>query len=183
MALKRLTFSPVPNRIATALVLALLLGGCGMSVDGINNPLPRMGKEKAEEWARHWTESMARTARAEIQPQTDPDVPAANFTNCVGKNNESADDGRFTLDYSVRAKLLKEQHAEAIRAIRDTLTKKGFEIQGYRSDPSKDPANLVDAKHPKDHQFVSAGDVTDELLVLIVTTPCLLPPGAEQQQF
>ncbi|MFE3600282.1 hypothetical protein [Streptomyces sp. NPDC059142] len=142
-----------------------------------------MSKEKAEEWARHWTESMARTARAEIKPETDPDVPAASFTNCIGKNGESADDGRFTLNYSVRAKLPADQHAEAIRAIRDTLKEKGFEIQGYRSDPSKDPANLVDARHPKDHQSISAEDLNDELLVLIVNTPCLLPPGAEQRQF
>ncbi|MFE4057790.1 hypothetical protein ACFXP3_16085 [Streptomyces sp. NPDC059096] len=142
-----------------------------------------MSKEKAEEWARHWTESMARTAQAEIEPETDPELPAASFTNCVGKDNEVADDGRFTLRYSVRAKLAKAQHAEGVRAIRDTLKEQGFEIQGYRSDPTKDPANLVDAKHPKDQQFVSAGDVTDELLTLIVVTPCLLPPGAEQRQF
>ncbi|MFJ2558733.1 MULTISPECIES: hypothetical protein [unclassified Streptomyces] len=154
-----------------------------MSDGAINDPLPRMSREKAEEWAMHWTGSMARTANAEIQPETDPELPAAKFTDCVGKNNEVVDDGRFTLRYSVRAKLPKAQHPEAIRAIRDTLKEKGFEIQGYRSDPTKDPANLVDATHPKDHQFVSAGDVTDELLTLIVVTPCLLPPGAEQKQF
>lgn len=154
-----------------------------MSDDGINDPLPRMSKKKAEEWAKHWTESMARTAKAEIEPETDPELPAAKFTNCIGQNGESADDGRFTLRYSVRAKLPKEQHAEAIRAIRDTLKQKGFEIQGYRSNPSKDPANLVDARHPKDQQSISAEDLNEELIVLIVSTPCLLPPGAEQKQF
>ncbi|MFJ5102439.1 hypothetical protein [Streptomyces sp. NPDC088554] len=142
-----------------------------------------MSKPRAEEWARHWAQSMARTAKAEIQPETDPELPAAHFTECIGKNNEITDDGRFTLRYSVRAKLARAQHADAIRAIRDTLEEKGFEIVGYRSDPSKDPANLVDAKHPKDRQFVSAGDVSDNLLTLIVSTPCLLPPGAEQQQW
>ncbi|MGS2589714.1 hypothetical protein [Streptomyces hebeiensis] len=154
-----------------------------MSDDSINDPLPRMSKEKAETWARHWVESMARTAKAEIEPEADPELPPANFTNCVGKNNEVSEDGRYTLHYSVRAKLPKDRHADAIRAIKDTLTDKGFKIQGYRSDPSKDPANLVDATHPKDQQFVSAGDVTDNLIVLIVNTPCLLPPGAKQQQF
>ncbi|MFJ7998523.1 hypothetical protein ACIQ7D_15460 [Streptomyces sp. NPDC096310] len=180
MALKRPFSSTVLRRGTTALVLTLVLGGC-MSDSGINDPLPRMSKEKAEEWARHWTESMARTAQAEIEPETDPELPAANFTNCIGKNGESADDGRFTLRYSVRAKLPRERQAEAIRAVRDTLKEKGFEIQGYRSDPSKDPANLVDAKHPKDHQFVSAGDLDDKRIVLIVSTPCLLPPGVKQQ--
>ncbi|MER7998068.1 hypothetical protein [Streptomyces sp. NPDC095613] len=142
-----------------------------------------MSREETEEWARHWTESMARTAKAEIESETDPELPAANFTNCVGANGESADDGRFTLRYSVRAKLAKSQHAEGIRAIRDTLKQKGFEIQGYRSDPSKDPANLVDASHPEDRHSVSAEDLNEELIVLIVNTPCLLPPGAKQQQF
>ncbi|MFD9488634.1 hypothetical protein ACFWBX_32660 [Streptomyces sp. NPDC059991] len=84
----------------------------------------------------------------------------------------------------MRATLPRAQHAEAIRDIRDirdALKSQGFEIQGYRSDPSKDPANLVDATHPKEHHFVSAGDVAENLLVLIVATPCLLPPGAKQQ--
>ncbi|AXG82784.1 hypothetical protein DVK44_20770 [Streptomyces paludis] len=154
-----------------------------MSDNGINDPLPRMSKVKAEEWARHWTESMARTAKAEIQPETDPELSAASFTHCVGERDEVAGDGRFTLRYSVRAKLPKKQHAQAIRAIRDTLKRKGFEIVGYRSDASKNPANLVDAKHPEDHQAISAEDIDDSLLVLIVNTPCLLPPGVSQQQF
>ncbi|MFE3738064.1 hypothetical protein [Streptomyces sp. NPDC059134] len=180
MALKRPLSSTMLRRGTTALALTLFLGGC-MSDGGINDPLPRMSKEKAEEWARHWTESMARTAQAEIESETDPDLPAAKFTDCVGKNNEVADDGRFTLRYSVRAKLPRERQAEAIRAVRDTLKAKGFEIQGYRSDPSKDPVNLVDAKHPKDHQFVSVEDLDDKRILLVVSTPCLLPPGVEQQ--
>ncbi|WP_286253580.1 hypothetical protein [Streptomyces graminofaciens] len=151
----------------------------GQSDKEANAPLPRMTKEKAEAWAKHWTESMARTAKAEIAPGT----ATANFTNCLGKKNESADDGRFTLSYNARVKLPKKQHAEAIRAIRDALKKQGFEIVGYRSDSKQKPANLVDAKHPTDHQFVSAGDVTDELLTLVVSTPCLLPPDAKQQEF
>lgn len=154
-----------------------------MADDTANDPLPRMSKEKAEEWARHWAESLARTAKAEIEPETDPDLPAAKFTNCIGKNGESADDGRFTLRYDVRAKLPQGQHAAAIRSIRDTLKEKGFEIQGYRSDPKKDPANLVDAKHPEDHQFISAEDLNEQVLGLSVSTPCLLPPGVEQKQF
>ncbi|MFD4814567.1 hypothetical protein, partial [Streptomyces sp. NPDC058418] len=170
MDLKRLVLSPALRRSTTALALALLLGGCGMSDDGINDPLPRMSKKKAEEWARHWTGSMARTAKAEIEPETDPELPAAKFSDCIGRSGESADDGRFTLRYSVRAKLPKEQHANAIRAIRDTLKQKGFQIVGYRSDPSKDPANLVDANHPKDRQSVSVEDLNEELILLIVST-------------
>lgn len=172
---------PMFRGVSLALALVLLLGGCvsGVGNEEANAPLPRMSTKKAEAWAKHWTESMARTAKAEIVL----DTVTANFTNCIGRNGESADDGRFTLSYNVRAKLPKEQHAEGIRAIRDALKARGFEILGYRSDPKVKPANLVDAKHPQHRQFVSAEDVTDELLVLLVTTPCLLPPDAKQQEF
>ncbi|MEU6015257.1 hypothetical protein ABZ826_14760 [Streptomyces sp. NPDC047515] len=34
-----------------------------------------------------------------------------------------------------------------------------------------------------DQQFVSVGSVGKDLLVFIVSTPCLLPPGVDQQQF
>ncbi|MFJ1913980.1 hypothetical protein ACIOGX_18895 [Streptomyces sp. NPDC088147] len=155
----------------------------GDAGDDVNAPLPRMSKEKAEQWAKHWTVSMARTAKAEIVPETDPDLPAAKFTNCIGKNNESADDGRFTLRYSVRAKLPQPQHAEAVSAVRDALQKQGLEIQDFRTDPKVSPPNLLYAKHPEDHQFISVRDSDEEHLVLIVSTPCLLPPGAEQKQF
>ncbi|WP_244176733.1 hypothetical protein [Streptomyces albus] len=165
------------GKISLVLASVLLLGAC-MSEDSINDPLPRMSKEKAEKWAKHWTESMARTAKAEIVPKSH----TANFSKCIGKNNEIADDGRFNLSYHIRAKLSKERHADAIRAVRDKLEEEGFEIVGYRSDPKVRPANLVDAKHPKQRHFVSAGDVSDDLLTLIVRTPCLLPPGVKQQQ-
>ncbi|MFE2937471.1 hypothetical protein ACFXKG_00110 [Streptomyces sp. NPDC059255] len=174
----------VMRQSIAVLALTLLLGGCmSEGENSANAPLPRMGKKKAEEWARHWTESMARTAKAEIEPGTDPEVPAANFTNCTGKNGESADDGRFTLRYSVRARLPQSQHAEAVRTIRDTLKEQGLEIQDFRSDPTASPPNLLYARHPANHQFISVRDSDEERLVLIVSTPCLLPPGAEQQQF
>ncbi|GAA3393750.1 hypothetical protein GCM10017752_36070 [Streptomyces roseoviridis] len=171
---------PTIRRASLALVptLALLLGGC-VSSDGKNDPLPRMSKAEAEAWAEHWTESMARTAEAEIIPAD----RQANFHDCSGKNGESADDGRFVLMYDARAKLPRARQAAGIRAIKAELEKRGFEIVGYRSDPTMDPANLVDAKQPKERFFVSAGDLDDELITLIVHTPCLLPPGVEQQEF
>lgn len=168
------------RRAALALVptFVLLLGGC-VSDDGKNDPLPRMSREKAEAWARHWTESMARTAEAEIVPGS----PDAGFTNCVGKGNESPSDGRFTLMYNAHARLPRAQQAAGVRAIKNELEKQGFEVVGYRSDPALDPVNLVDARHPKDRFFVSAGDLDDKLITLVVHTPCLLPPGVEQQEF
>lgn len=171
---------PVIRRASLALVpvLVLLLGGC-VSDEAKNDPLPRMSKQKAEEWAEHWTSSMARTAEAEVVAST----RQANFSNCLGKGGESASDGRFTLRYNLRAKLPRDRQAAGIRAIKDELEKQGFEIQGYRSDPAKDPVNLVDARQPEQRFAVSAEDLDDQLIVLVVSTPCLLPPDVEQQEF
>ncbi|MDT0318439.1 hypothetical protein [Streptomyces millisiae] len=138
-----------------------------------------MSREDAEAWATHWTESMARTAQAEI----DTESRRVSFHNCVGRGDEVAEDGRFLLMYSVMADVAPERNAEAVRAIRDALEGQGLEIQGYRSDPSVNPANVVDARHPEDHQSVSAEDHEEGRLLLTVDTPCLLPPDVEQQQF
>lgn len=152
-----------------------------MSDEGVNDPLPRMSKEKAEKWAKHWTDSMVSTARARLDPKTAR--PAADFTNCVGSNNETSGDGRFTLSYSVRGTLPRAEHAAAVTDIKETLKDKGFDIQTFVVNEDEEPANAVDAKHPEDQQFVSVGSVGEDLLVFSVVTPCLLPPGVEQQQF
>ncbi|WP_335938686.1 hypothetical protein [Streptomyces sp. PTD5-9] len=165
---------------AAALALTMLLGGC-MSDDGVNDPLPRMSREKAEEWAKHWTDSMVRTARARIDPKTARRT--ADFTDCIGRNGESAEDGRFTLSYSVRGTLPRSEQARAVTDIKDTLKAKGFEIQSFGINQDREPVNVLDAEHPKDRQFVSVGSVSENLLVFIVSTPCLLPPGVEQQKF
>ncbi|MFD5317099.1 hypothetical protein [Streptomyces sp. NPDC127098] len=155
------------------------MSASGSSDDGINDPLPRMSREEAEEWTAHWAESMARSGEAELDLET----VRSNFLDCVGDNDEVADDGRFTHSYSVQARIEPERDAEAIRAIRDALEQNGLRIQGYRSDPSVSPANLVDAWHPEDHQSVTAEDHEEGRLLFIIRTPCLLPPGVEQQQF
>ncbi|WP_256961868.1 hypothetical protein [Streptomyces sp. NRRL B-24572] len=175
---------PMTRRASLALVpmLVLALGGCVSdgTKNAKNDPLPRMSQEKAQAWAKHWTESMARTAKAEIVSSTHQ----ANFTNCPGKNGESANDGRYTLSYDVRAKLPKAEHATGIRAITDELKAQGFRIVGSRADASAGRGGyLVQAEHPTDRQYVSAGDVSDDLISLGVNTPCLLPPGVEQQEF
>ncbi|MER7517113.1 hypothetical protein [Streptomyces sp. NPDC126499] len=178
---RRWARSVVPFRGAAPVLvptLVLLLGGC-VSDDGKNDPLPRKSREKAQAWAEHWTESMARTAKAEIVPATHQ----ANFTDCLGKNGESADDGRFTLMYNVRAKLPQAEQEEGIRAITTELKAQGFRIVGSVSDASAARGRyLVQAEHPNDRQYVSAGDVSDELISLSVDIPCLLPPGVEQQE-
>lgn len=171
---------PMWRRSAAALALMMLLGGC-MSEEGVNDPLPRMSREKAEKWAKHWTDSMVGTAHAQVDPKTSR--PTASFTDCTGKNGESADDGRFTLRYSVRGTLPRSEQARAVTDIKDTLKAKGFEIQSFGINQDREPVNVLDAEHPKDRQFVSVGSVSENLLVFIVSTPCLLPPGVEQQKF
>ncbi|MFE4334732.1 hypothetical protein ACFRQM_36645 [Streptomyces sp. NPDC056831] len=153
-----------------------------MSDEGVNDPLPRMSREKAEKWAKHWTDSMVSIAHAHLDPKTAR--PTADFTNCIGSNKEEADDGRFTLSHSRAAgEPHRAQHAQAVTDIEKTLKGKGFDIQSFEVDLDTEPANVVDAKHPKDQQFVSVGSVDKDLLVFIVSTPCLLPPGVEQQKF
>ncbi|MEV8117207.1 hypothetical protein AB0O69_20290 [Streptomyces xiamenensis] len=161
------------------MVLAIALGGCMSS--GVNDPLPRMSRDDAEAWAEHWIESLARTAGGEVND----DTKKINFMECLGKNDELAEDGRFEHSYSARVELPAEEHARAVIAIRDTLEEKGFDIQSYRSDPSVAPANLLQTRHPEDRQSVTASDFpeNENQLLLIVRTPCLLPPDVEQQQF
>ncbi|MFF9510383.1 hypothetical protein ACF1BU_21005 [Streptomyces sp. NPDC014724] len=180
MALGMTVSATVWHRSAAALALTLLLGGC-MSDEGVNDPLPRMSREKAEKWAKHWTDSMVSTAHARIDPKTAR--PTADFTDCIGKHDESADDGRFTLSYSVRGTLPRSEHPRAVTDIKNTLKDKGFEIQSFGTNQDREPANVLDAKHPEDQQFISVGSVDKDLLVFIVSTPCLLPPGVDQQQF
>ncbi|MER5357123.1 hypothetical protein [Streptomyces sp. NPDC002785] len=140
-----------------------------------------MSREKAEKWAKHWTDSMVSTAHARLDPKTAR--PTADFTDCTGQNGETADDGRFTLSYSVRGTLPRSAHAGAVTDIKDTLKGNGFDIQTFVVNEDTEPANVVDAKHPEDQQFVSVGSVSKDLLVFIVSTPCLLPPEVDQQQF
>ncbi|WP_432052522.1 hypothetical protein [Streptomyces xiamenensis] len=140
-----------------------------------------MSREAAEGWAAHWIESMARTAGGDIADET----KKIDFFECLGKNDEVAGDGRFQHTYSAHVVVPPEDHARAVIDIRDTLERKGFEVQGYRSDPSVSPANLLQMRHPEDQHSVSAADFpeNENHLLLIVRTPCLLPPGVEQQQF
>ncbi|MFB7759592.1 MULTISPECIES: hypothetical protein [Streptomyces] len=148
---------------------------------GVNDPLPRMSREDAEAWAAHWIESLARTTGGEI----DEDTKKINFFDCLGKNDEIAEDGRFDHSYSARVVLSPEARTQAVIDIRDTLEEKGFEVTSYRSDPSLTPANMLRMRHPEDHQSVTAEDFAENEnhLLLIVRTPCLLPPDVEQQQF
>ncbi|MFD6415283.1 hypothetical protein [Streptomyces sp. NPDC060194] len=156
-----------------------------MSDDEINTPLPRMTKQKAEAWARHWSASMARTAGATI-------VPARTMLDarrCIGKGGELPADGRFFIDHGIQARLPKGQHADAIRKLRAKLEEQGLHIDAYRAvdepytEDGLEVRSGLGATHPTDHHHVSVDSISDDLISFAVYTPCLLPPGVEQQQF
>lgn len=161
------------------MLAALLLGGCMPGSGNINDPLPRMSKKEAEKWARHFTESMARSAKVEISEET----VNPTFHECVGENNEVASDGRFILDYYARASLAVADQAEAVKRVKVDLEKRGYKIRFHEKGGDK-PVVILDASDPKKGFSVAAeGHSPDDELLFSVSTPCLLPPGVEQQKF
>ncbi|MBN3930970.1 hypothetical protein IQ279_15250 [Streptomyces verrucosisporus] len=146
----------------------------------VNEPLPRMSKKKAEEWARHFTDSMARSAGVKISQKT----VNPTFHECVGKNDEVAEDGRFNLDYYSRAPLKVADHAESVKKIREDLKRNGYKIDGYQEIHGENPSVILDASDPDKGFSISVrGYHPDDELFFSISTPCLLPPGATQQQF
>ncbi|WP_052851972.1 hypothetical protein [Streptomyces avicenniae] len=137
-----------------------------------------MSETEARAWSVSSLESVARTAGARIDPASVSD----RLSDCTGRNGEQADDGRFFYRYSVLADVPPERRAEAVRAVRDDLEARGLDILGYRSDPAVSPANAVDTEHPEEHYSITVEDNGTSHLLLIFMTPCLLPPGVEQQQ-
>ncbi|MFD1832969.1 hypothetical protein ACFSJS_25470 [Streptomyces desertarenae] len=167
----------ITTRLIAIFTAALMLGGCMSSEK--NEPLPRMSKKGAEDWARHFTESMARSAGVKIKEGT---VKPA-FHDCVGENDEVAEDGRFLLDYYARASLPVSEHAKAVKKVRADLEKRGYTINGYQETGGGKPSVLLDAAHPEKGFTVSAeGHAPQDELLFSISTPCLLPPGATQQQ-
>ncbi|MGW4896242.1 hypothetical protein ACWEQL_28910 [Kitasatospora sp. NPDC004240] len=172
--------SPFPHRstarrlgiAALTLWLPLTLGGCVSQPDK-NEPLPVMARQEAQDWARHMTEYMAQTAGVTITP----DTVKASFRDCVGKNDEVATDGRYTMSYAAYSSVSPEQHGEAVRKIRPMLEQQGFEIKGYREELNGKPDALLDAFQPAGRYLVSAETTaTGNLLLLRVSTRCLMPP-------
>jgi hypothetical protein len=145
---------------------------------GKNAPLPRMSRRDAQTWAAHFTQSMARSAGAEIDTKSiDP-----RFHDCVGKHDEVVHDGRFDLTYWADAPLAQHRQGTGVAKIRDDLKARGYTIVSFRNDPSMDPAVALQAYSPDQHFSVDiSGYTSPDALTISVSTPCLLPPGAEQQ--
>ncbi|CAG6391852.1 conserved exported hypothetical protein [Actinacidiphila cocklensis] len=168
------------SRLALAFASLILLEGCMTSNDGDTNaPLPRMSRQDAQTWAAHFAESMARSAGAPI----DATSVKPQFSDCVGKNDEVAHDGRFYLTYRAEVPLPAHKQGSAGARIRDDLQKRGYEITSFRDDDTVDPAVVLEAYNPdQDFSIRVAGYKAPEVLNLGVFTPCLLPPGVKQEQ-
>ncbi|RLL67966.1 hypothetical protein [Streptomyces sp. Z26] len=147
--------------------------------DEPNEPLPVMSEKKSEAWARHFAASMARSARVMVDDSTE----RPKVQGCTGKNGETAGDGRFSMDYAVRAPLPVADHATAVGRVREALEERGYEITGYQELQGDEPSVILEAVSRKDGFSVAVeGLPSSESLLFSVSTPCLLPPGAKQEK-
>ncbi|MDI3422144.1 hypothetical protein [Streptomyces luteolus] len=151
-----------------------------MSQQDINKPLPRKSRADALAWAKEYTAAMAHYGEVKI---TDDPAPRTNFQDCVGKNDEVPEDGRYILVYATYVKLPQAQHIDTIRKVRKALEGHGVRITGHTERPEV-PEAILYGKNDKEGSFIIADSVKPpDTIRLSVTTPCFLPPGVEQQQF
>ncbi|OKH99705.1 hypothetical protein A6A06_21705 [Streptomyces sp. CB02923] len=148
--------------------------------DNINAPLPRKSRSDALEWAKRYTSTMAHYAEVTV---ADGPGPFTDFEACVGKNDEVADDGRFSLTYTVYAHLPREQHIAAVRKLRAALKGHGVDVSDYTEEAEAHKVTLY-GKHSAEKFLIIADTVKPpDTLRLSVSTSCFLPPDAKQQQF
>ncbi|MDG4858963.1 hypothetical protein P8605_12490 [Streptomyces sp. T-3] len=168
--------------LAALTSLTVLFTGACMSQqsEDVNKPLPRKSRADSLAWAKEYTAIMARYAEVKI---TDAPAPREHFQECIGKNDEVPEDGRYTLTYATYAKLPDEEHIAAVRKVRKALEAHGVRITGYTERP-KTPEAILYGRNDEEGYFLIADSVNPPgTLRLSVSTPCFLPPGAEQQQF
>ncbi|MHB9758396.1 hypothetical protein ACYBSK_28790 [Streptomyces sp. BYX5S] len=166
--------------------LALLTaGGCVSQEDHERNaPLPRMERDAVLKWAKDFTAYMADASGADLVPSTEK----TNFETCVGAHDEVAEDGRYSLFYYVYSSAPATQHTRLVRALRESLEKHGYDVTDYREFKNSYESALLWAENEKNRyrvmaETVGSGRTKPQRFSFSVRTPCLLPPGAEQQQF
>ncbi|WP_306323366.1 MULTISPECIES: hypothetical protein [unclassified Streptomyces] len=152
--------------------------------DDRNAPLPRVERDAALKWAKDFTVYMAGVSGAEIVPST----ARTNFEECIGANGEIADDGRYSLFYYIYSSAPTTQHTDMVRVLRDSLRKHGYKVTDYREFKNAYESALMWAENEKNHyrvmaETVGSGKTKPQRFSFSVRTPCLLPPGAKQQQF
>ncbi|MFD8304744.1 hypothetical protein ACFV29_20710 [Streptomyces sp. NPDC059690] len=177
------------GRAAIAVSAALLLvAGCASQDDtspkGVNSALPRKEREDALRSAKDTTARMARLTGAELLP----DTAKAVYEGCVGENDEVADDGRYTLFYYVYSPAPATEHTSMVRKLRSRLPGQGYEVTSYREFKSAYASAVFRARNKKNDyrveaETVGSGKTKPQRFSFAVRTPCLLPPGAQQQKF
>ncbi|MFC3578147.1 hypothetical protein ACFOZ0_33810 [Streptomyces yaanensis] len=152
--------------------------------DDPNAPLPRMERDVALNWAKDYTAYMARLTDVELVPST----AKVNFEACIGGNDEVAEDGRYSLFYYVYSPAPVTDHTRVVRTLRRELSQQGYEVTGYREFKDAYASAVFRAKSKENSYRVTAetvgsGKTKPQRLSFSVRTPCMLPPGVEQQQF
>ncbi|MEU6541825.1 hypothetical protein [Streptomyces sp. NPDC046859] len=147
-------------------------------------PLPRTAKDDALRWAKDRTAYMAEITDVQLKPST----ATVHFENCLGANDEVAEDGRYSLFYYVDSLAPVTEHTRVVRTLRQKLEKQGYEVTGYREFKDAYTSAVFRANDRKSHYRVTAetvgsGKTKPQALSFAVRTPCMLPPGVEQQQF
>lgn len=147
-----------------------------------NAPLPRMSKKTATEWAQQFTADMANVADVTLDEKT-ADVKTYQ---CVGKNDEIIDDGRYDLYYTVYSHVPTDQHTTVVQKLRDKWKAMDYEISGYREYQDDYNDALVGAINNKNGFTVSAGSAgpakkPSKLILFSVRTPCMMPPDKTQE--
>ncbi|MFJ6212621.1 hypothetical protein ACIQGZ_04705 [Streptomyces sp. NPDC092296] len=162
--------------VLSATVLLLTTGAC-MSDNGKNDPLPQLSKERAVQWAEEHTARMAEASGVELDRQSADPV----FEDCVGRNDEVAHDGRYSLYYTVYAPVPRARHTEVARRLRADFEKEGYRITGYREYEDDYRTALVDARDDETRFTFATGSVSPTRYLFSVRTPCVIPPGTTQQ--
>ncbi|MFE2627871.1 hypothetical protein ACFYZU_12655 [Streptomyces sp. NPDC001651] len=152
--------------------------------DDVNAPLPRMAKDEALRWAKDYTEYMAKLTDVELLPDTEK----VHFEDCLGKNDEVAEDGRYSLFYYIYSPAPATDHTRIVRQLRRDLPQRGYEVVDYREFKNAYESSIFAARNKKNDYTVEAetvgsGKTKPQRFSFAVRTPCMLPPGVKQQQF
>lgn len=162
---------------ALTLLALLATGGC-MTDNGKNEPLPVKSQPRAEYEVRALIDLLAE----EIGSEVDAKTVDKRFRDCIGKNNETADDGRFDLSYTAQVPLPRAQYNAGLRKLKKKLEDEGYKVSSYREGDWRHI--LLYSKGGDANFFVSVGATKPpyDQMVLGVTTPCFLPPGTKQEE-
>ncbi|MFF4521575.1 hypothetical protein [Streptomyces bluensis] len=166
---------------AALLITAACAGGDGE--DDKNAALPRKSEKQALSEAQQYTEAMARYSGVVLSSGT----AVKDVYDCVGKDDEIAEDGRFTLTYHIKGELPREKHIAAARRLSKALEGHRITVDSLDERPGDDRPVILDGSvvgKQKERISLTVESIeAPDGLQYVVTTPCYLPPGVRQQRF